>query len=151
MLPPDEVASDLHTQGPDWSLPFVLSLPTPNPVQGNIPEQKNRRPGFHGWKVKSGLWGQVAWDGVSTPLLTSCVALGESLLFSCLVVSDSLRPQGLQHARLLCPSPSSRVCQVHVHCISDAILSSVTLFSCCPQSFPASRSFPMSWLLGAGG
>ena len=40
--------------------------------------------------------------------------------------------------------------QVHVHCIGDAILSSVTLFSCFPQSFPALRSFPMSWLLGAG-
>ena len=31
-------------------------------------------------------------------------------LFSCLVVSDSLRPHGLQHARPPCPSPSPRVC-----------------------------------------
>lgn len=48
MFPPDEVASDLHIQAPDWRLPFVLSLPTPNPVQGNSLEPKNRRPGSHG-------------------------------------------------------------------------------------------------------
>ena len=43
--------------------------------------------------------------------------------------------------------------QVHVHCIGDAIQPShpLTLFSFCPQSFPASGSFPISWLLASGG
>ena len=44
--------------------------------------------------------------------------------------------------------------QTHVYCIGDAIqptiLSSVILFYSCLQSFPASRSFPMSWLLTSG-
>ena len=41
--------------------------------------------------------------------------------------------------------------QVHVHCIGDpAISSSVTRFSSCPQFFPASGSFPLSWLFTSG-
>ena len=43
--------------------------------------------------------------------------------------------------------------QVHVHCIGDAIQPShpATLFFCCPQSFPASGSFPVSWLFASSG
>ena len=41
--------------------------------------------------------------------------------------------------------------QTRVHWVSDAISSSVTSFSSCPQSFPASESFPMSWLSASGG
>ena len=40
--------------------------------------------------------------------------------------------------------------QTRVHWVSDAISSSVTPFSC-PQSFPASESFPISWLFASGG
>ena len=43
------------------------------------------------------------------------------LLFGCPVVSNTLWPQGLQHARPPCPSPSPKFAQVHVHCFSDAI------------------------------
>ena len=43
------------------------------------------------------------------------------VLFSHSVTSNSLRPNGLQHVRPLCPLPSPEVCQVHVRCISDAI------------------------------
>ena len=57
---------------------------------------------------------------------------------------NSLRPHGLQHARLPCPSLSPRVCSnscpLSQWCHST-ILSSVALFSSCPQSFPASRFF----------
>ena len=71
------------------------------------------------------------------------------LLLSCPVVSDSLRPHGLQPARPFCPSPLPEVCPssrpLHWWCHA-AISSSDTLFSFCPQSFPASRTFPMSWL-----
>ena len=70
------------------------------------------------------------------------------------VVSDSLWPHELKHARPPCPSPtpgvhwdshpSSRWCH-------PAISSSVVPFSSCPQSLPASESFPMSQLFEWGG
>ena len=76
------------------------------------------------------------------------------LLFSCSIVSDSLRPHGLQHARLPCLSLSpgvwSNSCPLIWWCYST-IPSSVVPFSSCPQSFPASGSFPVSWLFASGG
>ena len=67
--------------------------------------------------------------------------------FSHLVVSDSLRPHELQHARPPCPSPTPGVhpnsCPSSQWC-HPAISSSVAPFSSCPQSLPASESFPMS-------
>ena len=71
------------------------------------------------------------------------------LLFSCSVVSYSLQPQGLQQASLPCPSPSPLTCSNS--CASSrwchpTIASSVMVFSSCLQSFPVSRSFPMSQL-----
>ena len=75
------------------------------------------------------------------------------LLFSCSVVSNSLWPHGLQHARLTCSSLSAGVCSnscpLSWWCY-PTILSTVTLCSC-PQSFPASGSFPMSHLFASGG
>ena len=65
------------------------------------------------------------------------------------VVSDSLRPQESQHTRPPCPSPApgvhsdSRPSSQWCH---PAISSSVIPFSSCPQSLPASESFPMSQL-----
>ena len=64
------------------------------------------------------------------------------------VMSDSLQPHGLQHPSLPCPLVSPRVCSnscplsqwCHL-----TISSSVAPFSSCPQSFPASGSFPMRW------
>ena len=76
------------------------------------------------------------------------------LLFSHMVVSHSLRPHGLQHVRPPCPSPSLRVCPsscpLNQRC-HPAISSSVISFSSWPQSFPASGSFPVSWLFASGG
>ena len=70
--------------------------------------------------------------------------------FSRPVVSDSLRPHELQHARPPCPPPTPRVhpnsCALSRWC-HPAILSSVIPFFSCPQSLPASESFPMSQLL----
>ena len=75
------------------------------------------------------------------------------LLFSHLVVSGSLWLQGLQHARLACPSPSpgacSNSCPLSQWC-HPTISSSVIPFSCL-QSFPASGSFLMSQLFASGG
>ena len=69
-------------------------------------------------------------------------------------MSDSLRPHGLQHTRLPCPSLCPRVCSDSCPLSrrsQPTISSSVSPFSSCPQSFPTSRSFPMSWLLASGG
>ena len=70
------------------------------------------------------------------------------------VVSDSLRPHELQHARPPCPSPTPRVhpnsCPSSRWC-HLAISSSVIPFSSCPQSLPASESFPVSHLFTWGG
>ena len=75
------------------------------------------------------------------------------LLFSRSVVSDSLWPYGLQHARLPCPSPSpgacSNSCPLSQWCY-PTISSSVIPFSSCSQSFPASGSFLMSQLFASG-
>ena len=68
-------------------------------------------------------------------------------------MSDSFQPHGLQHARLLCPSSSPRVCSnscpLSWWCY-PTISSSVVPFSCL-QSFPASGSFQMSQLFTSGG
>ena len=77
-----------------------------------------------------------------------------SVQFSSSVVSDSLRPHELQHARPPCPSPTPRVysnsCPSSRWC-HPAISSSLIPFSSCPQSLPASGSFPMSQLFAWGG
>ena len=74
--------------------------------------------------------------------------------FSHSLMSDSLQPPGLQHIKLLCPSPSPGVCPnscpLNPWC-HPTISSSVILFSFCLQSFPASESFQMSWLFASGG
>ena len=70
------------------------------------------------------------------------------------VVSDCLRPHGLQHARPPCPSPTPGACSNS--CPSSqwchpTIASSVIPFFCCPQSLPASGSFPVSQFFASGG
>ena len=70
-----------------------------------------------------------------------------SVQFSCLVVSNSLWPHGLQHARLPCLSPTPRACSnpcpLSWWC-HPTISSSVVPSSSCLQSFPASGSFLIS-------
>ena len=75
----------------------------------------------------------------------------KSIQFSCSVMSDPLRPHGLQHTRLLCPSPTPQLAQTHVHRVGDAVQPSHALLSPCLQSFPASGSFPMSQFFTSGG
>ena len=77
-----------------------------------------------------------------------------SVKFSCSIVSNSLQPHELQHTRPSClsptpgvqpnPCPSSRRCH-------PAISSSVIPFSSCPQSLPASESYPVSQLFSWAG
>ena len=77
-----------------------------------------------------------------------------SVQFSISVMSNSLWPHGLQHARLPCPPPTPEAClnpcpsRKWCH---PTISSSVIPFSSCPQSFPASGSFQMGQLFASGG
>ena len=68
-------------------------------------------------------------------------------------MSDSLRPHELQHTRAPCPSPTlgvdSNSCPLSQWC--HPTISSVAPFCSCPQSFPASESFPLSQLFASGG
>ena len=84
---------------------------------------------------------------------TCMLSCFSSVQFRHSVVSESLRPHELQHARPPCPSPtpgvhsnsgpSSQWCH-------PAISSSIVPFSSCPQSLPASESIPMSQLFAWG-
>ena len=88
------------------------------------------------------------WCGIQSPtFLDHCPISLCKLFFSHSVVSNSLQPHELQHDRLPCPSLSLGVCSNSC----PTILSSVVPFSSCPQYFPASDSFPMSWLYPSGG
>ena len=78
-----------------------------------------------------------------------------SVQFSSSIVSNSLRPRGLQHTRPPCPSQTPRV---HSNFTSiESVMSSnhliliVIPFSSRLQSFPPSGSFPTSWLFASGG
>ena len=95
------------------------------------------------------------YRGFSFPYIhRNSICFNDSVQFSRSVVSDSFRPHELQHARPPCPSPTPRV-HLNSHASSQwchpAISSSVIPFSSCPQSLPASGSFPMSQLFAWGG
>ena len=80
---------------------------------------------------------------------------GISYQFSSIThVSDSLRPHGLQHARLPCPSPTPRPCSNSCplrQLWHPTISFSIILFFSCLQSFPTSESFPISQFFTSGG
>ena len=95
------------------------------------------------------------WERLIEGETSSCSdAQFSSVQFSCSIMSNSLRPYESQHARPPCPSPTpgvhsdSRPSSQWCH---PVISSSVIPFSSCPQSFPASKSFPMSQLFIWGG
>ena len=104
--------------------------------------------------------GELGGRGNQTDLKSKIIwkYLGElsviTVQFSRSVVSDSLRPHESQHARPPCPSPTPGVhsdsCPLSRWC-HPAISSSVVPFSSCPQSLPASGSFPMRQLFAWGG
>ena len=76
-----------------------------------------------------------------------------SVQFSHSIMSDSLRPHGLQHARLPCPSPTPRACS-NLYPSSQWChppISSPYNTPFCLQSFPASGTFPMSQFFSSSG
>ena len=99
----------------------------------------------------------ISWKAGSSPLVPSgkpnvcvcvcvCVCIS-SVQYSCSVVPDSLRPHGLKHTRLPCPSLTPRACS---NCCPSSqrchptISSSVVPFSSHLQAFPGSGSFQVS-------
>ena len=97
----------------------------------------------NGWPLPANI--MLILSSVPELIVKELLKAHHPLLFSCSVVSDSLGPHGLQHARLPCPSlslgvwlnsyPLSRWCH-------PTLSSSDVPFSPCPQSFPASGAFP---------
>ena len=122
--------------------------PAPSALEGEVlttgPPGKSLQWIFKSWKI-----------GRTTVVLINCFnnwsIVISSVQFSLSVMSDSLRPH--EHARPPCPSPTPRVhsnsCPSSRWC-HPAVSSSVVPFSSCPQSLPASGSFPMSQLFTWG-
>ena len=98
-------------------------------------------------------WSSGSWRSFLYSSVYSC-HYNNSVQFSCSIMSDSWQSHKPQHARPPCPSPTPRVypnsCPLSRWC-HPTISSSVVPFSFHPQSFPASRSFPMSQLFASGG
>ena len=86
-------------------------------------------------------------------LLLTYVGVKVIAQFSCSVMSDSLWPHGLQHARVPCPSPTPGACSnswpLSQWC--HPMISSSVPFSSCHLSFPESGSFPMRQFFASGG
>ena len=99
-------------------------------------------------------WGRLSMEQAYHSHLIFAFVRFSSVQFSHSVMSDSLRPHESQHARPPCPSPTpgvhSNSCPSSWWC-HPAISFSVVPFSSCPQSLPASGSFPMSQLFTWGG
>ena len=92
-------------------------------------------------KLFKGSW----YDHTSQPIIFLSVQFSRS------VMSDSLRPHGLQHARPPCPSPTPGV-HSNLMCIKLVMsCNHLVPFSSCLQSFPASGSFQMSQFFASGG
>ena len=106
-----------------------------------------RKDSYKMWSFVSE-FSHLAWCFQASPMLFNSVQFSRS------VMSDSSLPHELQHARPPCPSPTpgvhSNSCALSRWC-HPTISSSVVPFSSCPQSLPASESFPMSHLLAWGG
>ena len=107
------------------------------------------------------LGSKITADGDCNHEIKGCLLLGRqamtdfsSVQFSCSVVSDSLQPHELQHARLSCPSPTpgacSNSCPSSQQC-HPTVSSSVVPFSSCLQFFPASGSFQMNQFFASSG
>ena len=95
----------------------------------------------------------LAWNIFLGGIMLLIFSVTKSVQFSRSVMSNSLRPRGLQHVRLPCLSPTPRAysnsCPLSQWC-HPTISSSVVPFSSRLQSFPASKSFPMSQFFASG-
>ena len=142
----------LNTRSTSWSLDlleflgflysYLLCIP-----KSNLPIE----PGLYLISVLPFRVLVLAWQ--SSQCIHYCISQ-VSVQFSRSVVSDSLRPRELRHTRPPCPSPTPGV---HPNpypwswWCHPTVSSSVVPFSSCPQSFPASGSFPVSQLFASEG
>ena len=98
--------------------------------------------------MSRGWWNMLKTDSTNIFPKYLCVLWVLRLMqlqFSCSVTSDSLRPHGLQHARLSCPSPTPRIYSWPLSWWCHPIISSSVIpFSSHLQSVPTSGSFPKS-------
>ena len=117
----------------------------------------NYKIGQYGWSIGSEkrMAGDELGKGqhLEDQVLPFVCCLFSSFQFSCSVMSDSLRPHGLQHARPPCPSLTPGACS-NSYPLSQwchpTISASVVPFSSCLQSFPASGSFQMNQFFTSG-
>ena len=128
---------------------------------GQLPSKEmssinNIAKGYSDLEIEAGIVVQVVWCWTKQVTFLSVSFLyikHQSVQFSHSVMSNSLRPHGLQHARPPCPSPTPRVysnsCALSQWC-HQTISSSAIPFSSHLQSFPASRSFSMSQFFASG-
>ena len=142
----------------NWSLSFSI-----------IPSNEYSVDFLWDWLIWSPCYSRDSQEYSTAPQIESINSLAVSLLdgaaftpqyqfssvqFSLSVISNSLWPHESQHARPPCPSPTpgvySNSCPSSWWC-DPAISSHVVPFSSCPQSLPASGSFPMSQLFAWGG
>ena len=132
--------SSVAVSCPNLCDPMDCSVPVPVHYQLLEPNQTHRT-------------GNILDNSIPHPLIAFSFPR-HSVQFSHSVMSESLPPHGLQHARPLCPSPTPRdysnSCPLRRWC-HPAISSSVIPFSSCLQSFPASGSLPMSQFFASGG
>ena len=145
-----------HVSLSTWTLPGSLTRTWASPVQeaclfkspgtSMIPDSQVCCSLKKKKKKKKRLWTSSLKHSLFSAISTS--------QFSCSVMSDSLQPHGLQHARPSCPSPTPRVysnsCPSTQWC-HPTISTSVIPFSSSRQSFPESGSFLMSHFFTSGG
>ena len=121
-----------------------------NPLQCSCLE--NPRDGGAWWPAVYGV--AQSWTQLKRLSSSSKTLQKHSVQFSRSVMSDSLWPHEPQHARPPCPSPTPKV-HSNPRPLSrwchPTISSFVVPFSSCPQSFPASGSFPKSQFFASGG
>ena len=154
--PPWEEGILLHTLTPvSPSLPRLppFTIILPRWVADHAASLSSPAPSCKAFYETSYVGGHlVTFDSMASTFSRMAVLL--AFIYCCSVTKACPWPCGLQHARLPCPSPSPRVCPSS--CLSNRRChptnsSSVAPFSFCPQSFPASESFPVSWLFVSGG
>ena len=129
------------------------------PTLGEIAGRRRRgNRGWDGWMASPTRWTWVwassrRWWRTGKPRVLQSMGsqrVGRDFSSAQSLSHDhSLQPQGLQHTGLPCPSPSPGACSDSCPLSQwghPTILSSVVPFSSCLQSFPASGSFPMSYL-----
>ena len=115
-----------------------------------------RLPALTAWRGNFGsinnYTGETFWNVTLKQFHMLCLTLISQLI--AIVVSDSLWPHGLQHARPPCPPPTPTACSNSSplsRCCHPIVSFSIVPISSCLQSFPASGSFPTGQFFDSGG